>query len=94
MSAQKQLNELAERKRLLVLQSDLHRALLQTEVVNARAQLQWMAQVRAKLSASPWWLAGGGAAAGLLLTRNWRTALKWLPAGLAAWRWLRKMKSS
>lgn len=92
MVAQTRLKELAERKRLLVLQADLHRAVLQAEVINARDRLAWVGQVREKL-VGPWPLVGG-AAAGLLLVRKWRTALKWIPAGLSAWRWFRKLKVS
>jgi hypothetical protein len=92
MAAQEKLNELAERKRLLVLQADLHRAVLQAEVANARTRLLWVGQVREKLPGGPWWLAGG-AVAGFFALRQWRTALKWLPAGLAAWRWFKKLKT-
>lgn len=92
MAAQERLNELAERKRLLVLQADLHRAVLQAEVANARARLLWVGEVRGKMPSGPWWLAGG-AAAGFLALRKWRTTLKLLPAGLAAWRWFKKLKA-
>jgi len=92
MLAQEKLSELAERKKLLVLQADLHRAVLQAEVVNARARLMWLGQVREKMPGGPWWLAGG-ATAGLLLARKWRPLLKWFPAGLTAWRLLKKLKA-
>jgi hypothetical protein len=91
MAAQTKLTELEERKQLLVLQAELHRAVLQAEVVNARACLGWVARAREILPGGPWWLAGG-TAAGLLLARKWRPALKLVPAGLAAWRWFRKLK--
>ncbi len=93
MFKQKNLSELAERKELLVLQSELHRALLQAEVANLRARWQWLGQAREKLPGGPWLLAGG-AAAGFLLLRRWRTAVKWFPVLLSAWRWVRKLQPS
>ena len=91
MAAQTRLNELAERKRLLVLQAELHRAVLQAELVNARTRLQWIGQARARLSGGSWWLTGGVIVVFWAL-RRWRSALKWLPTGLALWRWLKKFK--
>jgi len=93
MAAQTRMNELAERKRFLVLQAELHRALLQAEMVNARARLDWVGQAREKLPGGLWWLTGG-AVAGLLALRRWRTIARWLPAGFAAWRWFKKFQSS
>lgn len=92
MSAEKRLNDLAERKRLLVLQSDLHRAVLLAEAANARARLQWVVEARQKFSSGPAWLAGS-AVAGVLVAKNWRRALKLLPVGLTAWRWIKKFRS-
>jgi hypothetical protein len=92
MSSQERLNDLADRKRLLIAQADLHRALIQAECVNARVRLDWLDAAREKLRGGPWLLAGG-AVGGMLAARHWRTALKWVPAALAAWRWLRRLKS-
>jgi hypothetical protein len=91
MSAEKRLNELAERKRLLILEADLHRALLQAEVAHLQSRLQWIAQAREKISGKAGWVLGS--AAGLLAVRNWRSALKLIPVGLTAWRWWRKLRS-
>lgn len=92
MAAQTRMNELAERKRLLVVQADLHRALLKAEMVNIRTRLDWVGQVREKLPGGLWWLTGG-TVAGFLALRRWRTIAKWLPAGFAAWRWFKKLRS-
>jgi hypothetical protein len=91
MSAEKRLSELAERKRLLMLQADLHRAVLQAEAANLQARLQWIAQAREKISGKAGWLLGS--AAGVMAVRNWRSVLKLVPVGLTAWRWWRKLRS-
>lgn len=91
MAASERLDDLAEQKRLLIQQAALHRAVLQTEITNARARLQWVGQVRDRLPGTPWLLAGG-AAAGFFAVRKWRTVAKALPVGLAAWRWFKKIR--
>jgi hypothetical protein len=90
MASENGLSELAERKRLLILQADLHRAVIHAEVVNARIRLQWLEQARTKLSGGNPWFLGGAAAAGLFAVRHWRKTLKWVPTALAAWRWIRR----
>ncbi|MHB1306356.1 MAG: hypothetical protein ACYDC1_06145 [Limisphaerales bacterium] len=85
------LKELADRKRLLILQADLHRALLRAELTRVGGRLEWLELVREKVCGRPWLLAGG-AAAGLLTSGYWRPALKWLPGAIAAWRWFGKLK--
>jgi hypothetical protein len=91
MSAEKKLSELAERKQLLLLQADLHRAVLQAEIATLRARWQWVAQARDKFPAKAGWLLGS--AAGVLAVRNWRHTLKLIPVGLATWRWWRKLRN-
>lgn len=91
MAAQQRLSDLAERKRLLVLEADLHRALLRAEAVRVRTRLTWLNRGGGNLRLRPWLLAGG-ALAGLVAARHAPTALKWLPTALAAWRWLSRPK--
>jgi len=86
MAAQKRLNDLAERKRLLVLEADLHRALLRAEAARARTRLAWLNLGGGERRLSPWILVGS-ALAGLFAARYRRTLLKWLPTALAALRW-------
>lgn len=94
MPAQRQLTELQERKRLLILQADLHRALLRAECVSMHERLSWLNEARDKMrSASPW-LAVGAVAGGLLAASRWRKLAKWVPTALAAWRWVQKWKAS
>lgn len=80
------MTELGERKRLLRLQADLHRALLRAEAANVRAHWCWLKDVRATVrSASPWW-AVGAAVLGLVAAWRGRTLARWLPVALAFWR--------
>ena len=84
---------LAERKRLLVLQADMHRTLLCAECVNVRARLSWLNEARHKARSAGLWLAAGAAAVGLFAAWRGRTLTKWIPTALAAWRAWRKLKS-
>ncbi len=92
MPANEAINELTDRKRLLILQSDLHRSLIGVELAQSRARLERTAQLCTGVANHPWLVGGVAAVAGILGVRNWRVALKWLPAGLAAWRWYDKRK--
>ena len=83
------MNELAERKRLLLAQADLHRTILQAELARCQTRLD---AARQGIRAGGPWLAAGSAVAGLLLARKWRTVAGWVPTALAAWRWYRKFK--
>jgi hypothetical protein len=91
MSAKGHLSELAERKRLLTQQAELHRAVLQIEAATARSQLCRLCSVREHLPGGPWLMAGS-ALAGFLLLRRWRSALSWLLPLLPIWRVFRKMR--
>ena len=93
MTSKRPLMELGERKRLLLLQADLHRAVFHAECVNARARLGWLNEVRDKARVAGPWVAVGAAAIGLLAARRWRGLMRWIPAALAAARWVRKMRS-
>ena len=88
MSAPKELNELAERKRWLVLQADLQRTLIKAECVRLHSRLD-SARETARL-ASPWLLAAG-AVAGLLAVKQRRHLARWISTALAAGRWLREL---
>jgi len=93
MAAEKQLTVLQERKRLLLLQTDLHRTVLRAECAGARARLNWLNEARkAARSVSPW-LAVGAAAVGLLAARRGRKLASWIPTALAAVRAWRELKS-
>ena len=89
MFAQRQLTELRERKRLLMLEADLHRALVVTECASVRQRLN---EARNRVRSAGPWLALGAGAAGVLAARRFGITNRWIPAAFAAWRWLRRFK--
>ena len=93
MSEKRDMIELAERKRLLVLQAELHRATLRAEYAGVRDRLNWIQAARVKVGAASPWLALGAGVVGILAARRWRTAVRWIPAALAALRWLKKLRA-
>ncbi len=92
MSAQKRLSALAERKKLLTLEAELHRAILNAEAVRVREKLAWLNPSHAHLRFSPLLLACV-AVVGLLAARHVRALPKWLPTVLAAGQWFTRPKS-
>jgi hypothetical protein len=83
------MNTLAERKRVLILEAELHRTLIGLE----RVQLHQRAEeLRERITANRWWLLGGAVAAGWLSTRLFGSVLRLLPAGMAAWRIVQKLR--
>jgi hypothetical protein len=92
MSAKQQMNDLAERRRLLAMEADLHRSLIGLECGNLRARLEGLREERKRITAgNALWIAGG-AVAGLLAVRRWRNIARWLPAGVTALRWFRRWR--
>jgi len=83
------MNELAERRRLLVMEAAMHRSLISWELAGIADQFDYLQTARARLSAnSPLWVAGG-AVAGLLTVRHWRTMKRGISVALVALRWIR-----
>jgi hypothetical protein len=78
-------------QRLLVLESDLQRGLLRMETALLRERLGWLGEVRKSLPIGRPWLMVGAAVAGWFAVRHWRTAARWLPTALTAWRWVRRV---
>jgi hypothetical protein len=89
----KQLNKLAERRRLLVMEADLHRSLLGLERQNLRARLADLRAARERVAAGSPLLIAGGAVAGLLAVRHWRKLARWIPSALTALRWVQSLKN-
>ena len=92
MFAQKELDDLAEKRRLLVLEADLHRNLIVLESEGLRAKFAWIDQVRERVAAGGPWLAAGGTVAGLFAMRHWRKLARWAPVALTAMKWLKSFK--
>jgi hypothetical protein len=86
------MTEIKARKRLLVLQADLHRIALRAECANARSRLSWLDKIRDKVRSVSPSLAASTAVLGLLAAGRWRKLALWAPAVLAAWRWVQKRK--
>ena len=82
MFPKQQLNELAERRRLLVMEADLHRSLISMERESLRARLAGIQAARERVAAGGPWLVAGGAVASLLAVRHWRKLLRWIPTAL------------
>jgi hypothetical protein len=88
------VNDLAERKQLLLAQSDAHRLLIRLECQNLQSSLRWLPPVErvAQATHSYGWVLG--AAAGLMLAWRGRSLLKWPLRGLALWRLVRPFLKS
>lgn len=93
MLAKDQLNDLAERRRLLVMEADLHRSLIGLECESLRGRLGGLQAAREKVVSNTPWLMAGGAVVGLVAVRHWRELSRWLPAALTALRWLQALKN-
>jgi hypothetical protein len=92
MSAKQPLNELAERRRLLVLEADLLRRCLGLERQALAARWAGLKAAPHKpLRHSPLLMAGGAGAI-LFAMRRGRALARWLPVVLIALRWLRILK--
>jgi len=92
MPAPETLTPLEERKRLIMLQSDLHRSLLQAELVGLQTQLGRLGEAREKVRAAGPWLGVAAAVAGVFAARNWRSLAGWAPTAIAAWRWIQEFR--
>lgn len=90
MAASQRLNELAERKRLLLLEADLHRNLLGLECTALRARVAGLTDIRKQLAARSPLVLGGSAIAGWVAVRHWRKAIRWLPQAVSLWRMFKK----
>ncbi len=91
MSAGQRLKDLEDAKRLLVLQSELHRRLLRLEFDSLRDRFAGVAAVGGKFSAHQPLLWVGAGLAAVLAVRRGRTLLRWLPTAVAAHRWLGRL---
>lgn len=95
MAQPDRVTEREQLKRLLVAESDLHRAILGSEWRRltswGKAAQHWKDTLSGRATGPAWW-ALGSAAVGLLLTRRWRTWVRWAPTAWTLWRWWRRHK--
>ena len=85
------MNDLSERKRLLVMESDLHRAVIALECAALREQIN---SARSSAQSLRTWLVAGSAVAGLVAAETRSRLTRLLPLALSAWRWWRKQLQS
>ncbi len=81
---------LAERKQLLLAQSEAHRLLIRLECQNLKSSVSWLKPVGGVVKAVRPYRWVMGAAAGLLLARRGRSLLQWALRGWEAWRFVRR----
>lgn len=82
-----EMNTLEQRKRLLLTEAGVHRAMLQWHGIRWTGRT---AALRNSLSASGPWLLAGGAFGGWLFARNWRRLTAALPLLWTIWRRVRR----
>lgn len=87
------MTDLQQRKRLLVLEAELHRALLCAGVANVRERWDWLKAARAQARSAGPWLGLGAVALGLLVAWRGRKLARWLPPALAVWASIQKLRS-
>jgi len=87
----KELDELAQRKRMILLEADLHRSLVESECLALREHLDSM-QTAGNFGRR--WLLWGGAVAELLLARRRGGLTRWISPLLAAWRWVHRLQKN
>lgn len=92
MPAKEQLNDLAERRRLLLLEADLHRNVIRLECENIRKRVSALASIGERMKAGSPWVMAGSAVASIFALRHWRKVVKWTPAALGALRWIKSLK--
>ena len=80
------MNELAERRRLLVMEADLHRSLIGLEREKLCARIVALREAQERVTSSKPLLIAGSAVAGLVAMRHWRKLARWIPAAVTALR--------
>lgn len=95
MAETRRLSEREQLKRLLVAESELHRAVLRAQCQRVlslgKAVLPGKSGQGFLSSTSTWWTLGS-ALAGWLVARRWKPVLKLVPAAWALWRWWRRYR--
>lgn len=82
-----------ELKRLLIVEANLHRAVLCSEWQMARSWLTrefLCLRLRTWLTQQPIWGLCAGVATAWLASRRWKRLTSWVPAAYALWRWWRR----
>ena len=88
MPEKSKLSELTERRKLLLIEADLHRNLIMMEVENLRAHVADLESARQRVTSNPWMLAGG-TIAGVFAFRHLRQLARWAPVAITAFQWFK-----
>jgi uncharacterized membrane protein YhiD involved in acid resistance len=94
MFATQKLNELAERKRLLLLEAELHRGLIGLERDSLQKRLAGLRTTQERVASNRPLVIAGSTVAGLLALRHWRKLACWMPTALTALRWFRHWRAA
>lgn len=86
------MNELAERRRLLLLEAELHRSIINLQCESLRKRLAGLTAAGERVKAGGPWLVAGGTVASVFALRHWRKVLRWAPMALTAARWVKSLK--
>lgn len=91
MFVNEELERLELRRRALIAQSEVQRAMLQLECVRLQPYLDHVdTGVDVLKKAHPFWLLAAPAL-GALFATQWRRVATWIPTGIVAWRTIRKL---
>lgn len=85
------MNDLAERRKMLLLEADLHRSVIGLERVNIQTRLADLKKARERVAPGGPWLVAGSAVAGLFAVRHLRNLAVWIPTAMTAWRWMKSL---
>jgi hypothetical protein len=91
MFTRQELERLAETKRLLVAQGEVHRSVLRLEAARWGDRIAQVRAIQQSLSAYRGIIMAAVAGAGLLLGTRGRSIFRWIPLGISLWRNLRKL---
>lgn len=91
MNVRQRANELALRKRLLLLESDIRRQELALIWAGMQSRT---AGARGLFESMPWWAWGGGLAAAFFVARRMQGLARWIPTALAMLRLFKGQRSA
>ncbi len=86
MFAEAELKQLEETKKLLVVQADIHRSILNMELATWSAQVERLQAARQTFTAYRGLILAAAAAAGLFAAKRGGSLLRMIPIALSVWR--------
>jgi hypothetical protein len=92
MFGDEKLAEIERQQDELVAQSDQYRLALGQEAQAWAQRVSWLVSAREAVSGARWWFLPVAALGGVFAARKWRALVKWAPAALSVWRWVRALR--